>query len=332
MASLPKTMKGVVIEKTGGPDVLQYKTDLPLPNPSSGQILVKNDYIGINFIDTYFRTGLYPPPQYPYMLGRESEGTVVATGEGEMYGLKEGDKVVMLSESTYAEYTAAHAAKAVKVPKDMDPKIGAGALLQGLTALTMIRESYHVNKGDWVLVHAAAGGTGLWLCQLLKAVGANIIGTASTDDKVERAKKAGATHMVNYSHEDVKQKVMELTNNAGCIAVFDGVGKSTFDLSLDCLARKGTLVSFGNASGAVPPVTISRLTPKCAKLLRPALFGYIVTREEFEGYVNELFDFILKEKMDTAIHEVYPLSEVARAHGDLEGRKTSGKLLLDPSK
>jgi len=284
-------------------------------------------------MDSYFRTGLYPAPHFPYMLGRESEGTIAALGpSGEFHGLKEGDKIVCLSEGTYAEYTAAAAAKATKIPKDLPPKIAAGALLQGLTALTMIRESHHVKKGDWVLVHAAAGGTGLWLCQLLKAVGANTIGTASTQEKVDLAKKAGATHVINYSEEDVKKKIDELTNNVGVIAVFDGVGKSTFDLSMDCLARKGSLISFGNASGAVPPLTIARLSAKNVKLTRPTLFNAIATREEFEGYTQELFDFILKDGLDTRIHETYPLSEVARAHNDIEGRKTTGKLLLDPSK
>lgn len=246
--------------------------------------------------------------------------------------MKAGDKVVWMADGGYAEYTCAPAAKAVKLPSDMSPRIAAAALLQGVTALTLVREAHAVKKGDWVLVHAAAGGTGLWLCQLLKSIGANVIGTASTQEKVDLATKAGATHMINYSHEDVKSKVDELTDKKGVIAVFDGVGKSTFDLSLDCLARKGSLISFGNASGAVPPVTISKLSAKNARLMRPTLFGYIVERSEFEGYVKELFDFVLKDKLDVRIHEVYPLSEVARAHDDLEGRRTTGKLLLDPSK
>ncbi|KAI7351403.1 NAD(P)-binding protein [Hortaea werneckii] len=332
MASLPSTMKGVIIEKTGGTEVLQYKTDIPVPSPREGQLLVHNDFVGVNYIDTYFRTGLYPPPSFPYTLGREGCGTVQKSGGGETYGLKEGDKVVWMSEGAYGEYTAAPAAKAAKVPDGMDSKIGAAALLQGLTALTLIREAHHVNKGDWVLVHAAAGGTGLWLCQLLKAVGANTIGTASTPEKIDQAKKAGATHMINYSQEDVKTKVMELTKNQGCIAVFDGVGKSTFDLSMDCLARKGSMISFGNASGAVPPINVARLNAKNARLMRPTLFNYIATREEFEKYTNELFQFILRDKMNVRIHEVYPLSQIAKAHSDLEGRKTTGKLLLDPSK
>jgi NADPH2:quinone reductase len=266
------------------------------------------------------------------MLGRESEGTIVATGPGETFNLQTGDRVVCLSASTYAEYTAAPASSSTKIPDSIPPKIAAGALLQGLTALTLIREAHAVKKGDWVLVHAAAGGTGLWLCQLLKAVGARTIGTASTAEKVELASKAGAEEVINYSHEDVKKRVDALTDGKGVIAVFDGVGKSTFDLSLDCVARKGSLISFGNASGAVPPLAIARLSAKNVRLMRPTLFNFLVTREEFEGYTQELFDFIVKDKMDVRIHETYALSDVARAHGDLEGRRTTGKLLLDPTK
>lgn len=250
-----------------------------------------------------------------------------------MYGVKEGDRVVYLAEAAYAEYTPAPAGKVYKLPTGIETTIGAAAMLQGLTALTMIRQSYHVNAGDWVLVHAVAGGTGLWLVQLLKAVGANIIGTASTEEKIALGRKAGAQHLINYSHEDVKKKVDELTKGQGVIAVFDGVGKSTFDLSLDCLARNGSLVSFGNASGAVPDVKLSRLSAKNAKLMRPTLFVAIATRALFETYTKELFEeFIATDKIDVRIHSTYPLSKVAEAHNDLEGRKTTGKLLLDPSK
>lgn len=190
-----------------------------------------------------------------------------------------------------------------------------------------------MEKGDWVLVQAAAGGTGQWLCALLKIIGAHTIGTASTPEKVALAQQAGAEHVINYvSDPDVEGKVKELTGGRGVVAVFDGVGKSTFDSSLACVALKGTLVSFGNASGAVPPFTIARLAPKNVRLLRPTVNGYISTREELVHYADELFGFIRDEKLDPRIYGVYPLSEVARAHGDLEGRKTTGKLLLDPSK
>ncbi|KAI0879338.1 hypothetical protein GGS24DRAFT_439007 [Hypoxylon argillaceum] len=331
MAPIPSTMKAVYINKTGGTDVLEYKTDVPVPTPIGGSLLVKNDFIGVNFIDTYFRTGLYKAPQFPYTLGREGEGTVVAVGDGDTLGFKVGDRVVYMGEGAYAEFTIARPASTVKVPPSFAPGKAAAALLQGLTALTLVREAHPVQAGDWVLVHAAAGGTGLQLCQLLRAIGAKTIGTVSTPAKAALAAQAGAAHVVNYSHEDVKARVLELTEGAGVAAVFDGVGAATFDLSLECVARKGTVASFGNASGAVPPFAISRLTAKNARLLRPTLFNYVATRDEFTGYTEELFGFIEKDGFDVRVHEVYPLSQVGRAHEDLEGRKTTGKLLLDPS-
>lgn len=195
--------------------------------------------------------------------------------------------------------------------------------------MTLIRESYFVRKGDWILVHAAAGGVGLWLCQLLKAVGAKVIGTASTEEKIKLAKENGAEFMINYSHENWVERVKEITSGEGVAAVFDGVGASTFDGDLQVLARKGTLASFGNASGAVPPFPIAKLSQKNLKILRPTLFNYIATREEFEKYAGELFDFILKDNLNVRM-DVYPLEDVAKAHIDLEGRKTTGKLLLKP--
>lgn len=325
---IPKTMCGVLIEKTGGSEVLQYKTDLPVPTLSAGEVLIKNSFIGINYIDTYFRTGLYPSPK-PEILGREAEGTVADVADsGNLYNIKKGDYVVWMGMSAYAEYSVCKADKVHVVPEAMRKRPGeaAAALLQGLTALTLIREAYAVQKGDWVLVHAAAGGVGLWLCQLLKATGARVIGTASTPEKRDLAKENGAEVVVDYA--DLGPTVQEKTGGAGVAAVFDSVGKSTFDSSLDAVARKGTLVSFGNASGAVPPLTIARLSAKNVKILRPTLFGYIYTREEYEKYAAELFNFIIKDKLNVRIHEVYPLKDVKRAHDDIEGRKTTGKLLL----
>ncbi|KAF1985125.1 NAD(P)-binding protein [Aulographum hederae CBS 113979] len=330
MAPLPSTVAAVQIGKTGGIEVLEYKTDVPVPKPKEGEVLVKNEYIGVNYIDTYFRSGLYPAPSFPYTLGREASGVVTAVGSGNVHNLTVGDRVAYLSTSAYASYTAAPALHTIKIPDEISTQDAAAALLQGLTALTMIREGHHVRKGDFILVHAAAGGVGLWLCQLLRSVGARVIATASTKEKLDLAKKNGAEFLVNYSHEDVKEAVMKHTNGAGCIAVLDGVGKSTFDQSLECVARKGTMVSYGNASGAVPPVTIARLSGKNVKLLRPTLFNYITTRDEFETYSNELFQFVSRDKLDVRVHEVYPLSESARAQEDLEARKTTGKLLLKP--
>jgi NADPH2:quinone reductase len=265
----------------------------------------------------------------PYMLGREAEGTIVSVGpSGNLYDFKISDKVVWMSTDAYAEYSAVPAEKAYLIPSGIKPGVAAAGILQGLTALTLIREAYHVKAGEWVLVHAAAGGVGLWLVQLLRAVGAKVIGTASTPEKIELAKKNGAEFTINYSHESVVEKVKEFTGGVGVAAVFDGVGKATFEDDLQILARKGTLASFGNASGAVPPFAISRLAAKNLKILRPTLFNYLYTREEFEQYAGELFQFILKGDIDVRISEIYPLQEVARAHTDLEGRKTTGKLLL----
>ncbi|KAK8212024.1 hypothetical protein IWZ01DRAFT_434254 [Phyllosticta capitalensis] len=334
--SLPQTMKGVIIEKTGGTEVLQYKTDLPLPVPKDGEVLVKNDVIGINYIDTYFRTGLYPAPSFPYILGREGAGTLV-TASPSLPSYTPGDRVVYMGTGAYAEYTAVPSLHVHKLPASIDSATGCASILQGLTALTLIREAHPVKAGDWVLVHAAAGGVGLWLCQLLKAVGAHTVATASSAEKLELARKAGAEVLVNYAgpegQDAVVKKVKEVTGGAGgagVVAVFDGVGKATFDASLEALARKGSMVSFGNASGAVPPLTIARLSAKNTKLLRPTLFGYMATREEAEHYAQELFAIMEKEKFDVRVHETYPLQDIARAHQDLEGRKTTGKLLLKP--
>jgi NADPH2:quinone reductase len=274
--SIPKTMKGVQISKTGGTEVLEYKTDLPVPVPKEGEVLVKNEFIGINYIDTYFyllfymssilspissnlykltlpsnsyfRTGLYPSP-LPLILGREGEGEVISVGPGgELTGLKKGDRVVWMGTDAYAEYTATSAAKAYAIPSALAPSLASAALLQGLTALTLIREAYHVQKGDWVLVHAAAGGVGLWLVQLLKAVGAKTIGTASTAEKIELAKENGANFMVNYKEEkDFVGKIKEITGGEGVRAVFDSTGKDQFDNDLEVVARNGTVVSYGNS-------------------------------------------------------------------------------------
>lgn len=323
-------MKGVLIEKTGGVEVLDYRTDLPVPTPKEGEILVKNDFIGINFIDTYYRSGLYPSPK-PEILGREGEGTVIATGSGNLHNLKVGDRVVYMGTGAYAEYTATPSAKAHIVPAALEPGIAAAALLQGLTALTLIREAYAVQKDDWVLVHAAAGGVGLWLCQLLRVVGARTIGTASTEEKLELATKNGANVVINYKEEkDFVGKVKEITGGEGVKVVFDSTGKDQFENDLEVVARKGSVISYGNSSGPVPPFAISRLSAKNLKIMRPTLFHFIYTREEFEHWTGELFDFIIKDKLNTRIHGIYPLAEVARAHTDLEGRKTTGKLLLKP--
>ena len=254
-SQIPKTMSGVLVEKTGGTEVLQYKTDLPVPVLKDGEVLVKNEFIGINYIDTYYRSGLYKSNK-PEILGREAAGHVVSLGP-KVSGFAENDRVVWMGAGGYADYSAAPAAKTIKVPEQISLADACAASLQGLTALTLTEESHKVEKGDWVLVLAASGGVGGWLCHILKAKGAHTIATVGSQPKVQVAKDAGAEIVLVEGEDDVKAEIMKRTNNEGVIAVFDGVGKSTFDRSLDVIARKGTVVSFGNASGAVEPFTIA---------------------------------------------------------------------------
>jgi len=323
------TMKAIVVETTGGVEVLQYK-DWPKPSPGPKEILVKNCSIGVNFIDTYHRAGVYPLP-LPFIPGREAAGEVVAVGS-EVTKYKDGDRVVYVSGGSYAEFTALPATAAIALPPNVSYNIGAAALLQGLTALTMVSDGYPVKTGDYVLVHAAAGGVGLLLCQLSKLRGARVIGTVSTEAKANLAKQNGADWVINYSNEneDVVKRVNEITNGLGCHAVFDGVGKATWKTSLDCARRLGTFISFGNASGVVPPISISTLAEKNLKLMRPSLMNYLATPEEMEKWSTELFDLISQGKISFQIHNKYKLADVAIAHNDLEGKKTTGKLLLEP--
>ncbi|KAJ9139221.1 NAD(P)-binding protein [Coniochaeta hoffmannii] len=332
MAPIPKTMAGIVIESTGGPEVLKYKTDLPVPELKEGEVLVRNEYIGVNFIDTYFRTGLYKAP-LPLITGKEAAGTVAAAHPSVASRFPEGTRVGYLADHAYAALTAVPAARVIPLPDGVTTKQAASSLLQGLTALTFIREaaglanSVPQGEGPWVLVHAAAGGVGTWFVQVLSAMGARVIGTASSPEKCEVARGNGAGWTVN-SREDVVAKVKEITGGEGVDVIFDGVGKATFDGDLEMVRRKGTVVMVGNASGAVPPFDILRLGPKNIKLLRPVLFNYITTPEELETYTKELFELISSGKVKVKVHEEYPLKDVARAHSDLEGRKTMGKLIL----
>ncbi|KAL5341637.1 hypothetical protein BJX70DRAFT_386642 [Aspergillus crustosus] len=325
------TMKAIVTSETGSPSVL--KTDLhhPIPTPTEGQLLVKNRISGINYIDIYFRTGLYPSPK-PEILGREAVGTVVSLGPGpNPYNFRVGDRVAWLGTSGYAEYSAVPAAKSVKVPEGISDEDVIAALLSGLTVLTLTRETYEVKRGDVVLLHAAAGGAGFLMTQILKTIGAVVIGTAGGGEKVELVKGLGADYVIDYRSEEGKdwvKKVKEITNGKGVDVVYDSVGKDTWEGSLEAVKRKGTIVWFGNASGPVPPLPLPKLSPKCVKIARPTVFGYIETREEFEHYTNELFELLKSGQLKVKIHKVYPLDQVVQAHTDLVGRKTTGKLLL----
>ncbi|KAG6032201.1 hypothetical protein E4U19_007659 [Claviceps sp. Clav32 group G5] len=322
MPPIPRTMRAIQIAETGGPSILQLK-DVPVPEPSASQVLVKNEFSGVNYIDTYFRTGLYPA-QLPIILGREAAGTVVASQSSQV---PVGTRVVYMGMGTYAQYSAVELSSVIRIPEDLSTEKAVAVYLQGLTAWTLIKEAANVQKGQWVLVHAAAGGVGLLLVQMLRSIGAKVIGTASTEEKRELAKTKGAEWTID-SGEDVVAKVKEITGGHGIDAIFDGVGQATFDADLEMIALKGHLVSFGNASGAVPPVNILKLGAKNVKLVRPVLYGYITERKDLEAYSRELFTLVASGKLDVVIHDVYPLSEVARAHVDIESRKTTGKLLI----
>ncbi|KAL2887095.1 putative quinone oxidoreductase [Ceratocystis lukuohia] len=307
--AIPTTQTAITIPQIGGIDVLQYNTTALVPSLSSGHVIVKNAYAGINYIDTYFRTGLYKAPSYPHTLGREASGIIVQVAP-DVTGFAVGDHVVYMSPGADAQYTAVSEASLVRVPADITLDVAAAAFLQGLTAWTFIRESADVRPGQWALVHAAAGGVGGLLVQLLKSVGAKVVGTASSAEKRELVKELGADVVLDSKASDWVQQVKTATNGHGVDVVFDGVGKATFDGDIDAIARKGTLISFGNA------------------LLRPAVNAYVATREELDKYSGELFTKITQGQLRVPIHKVYPMKEVAQAHTDIESRTTVGKLLL----
>ncbi|CAH0051367.1 unnamed protein product [Clonostachys solani] len=328
--SIP-TQRAVIATTVGGPEVLQYRTEHPVPEPQEGQVLVKNAFSGINFIDTYFRTGLYPSPK-PEILGREASGVIVGLGPGTgESGLNVGDRVVWLGTSGYAEYTAVPAARTIRIPSGVTDEVAVASFMSGLTALTLTQEAYDVKPGDCILLHAAAGSVGYLMTQILKSKGATVIGTVGGPEKVTLVKNLGADHVIDYRSEEGKDWpgiVDEITGGRGVDAVFDSVGKSTWEGSIASVKRKGVIVWFGNASGPIPPLLLSRLSPKCIKIARPTLFGYIATRDEFQHYSSELFQLLSSGELKVSIQKVYPLDKASQAHQDLESRKTVGKLLL----
>ncbi|KAI8390326.1 hypothetical protein BD560DRAFT_319369 [Blakeslea trispora] len=308
--STRNTMRAVFINEHGGADKLVYKEDVPVPQVNNDSVLIKN-----HFIDAF------------NLLFFFSAGEVVEIGSN-VKDLKVGDRVVYLSGSTYAEYTNVNADSVQALTDDISYEEAAAIGIQGLTAWTMVRDGYPVKKGDIILVHAAAGGVGLLLCQMAHHLGAIVIGTVSSEEKAELARQNGATHTIIYTREDVVKRVNEITNNLGCHAVLDGVGKDTFEGSLAVTRRLGTMISFGNATGVVPPVPLSSLTPKSLKLMRPSLNAYVDTREEFVKWWSEVLDLLRKKVIKLHIHKVYDLKDASQAHIDIESRKTTGKLLL----
>ncbi|CCL98150.1 uncharacterized protein FIBRA_00144 [Fibroporia radiculosa] len=338
--SFPETIQAIAIDQNGDVDVLQKKV-VPFPEHVPGNVIVKIQYAGVNFIDTYYRKGLYPAKSFPLVLGMEASGTIVGlpTDEkvlaDEQYKkrmFKIGDKVAVNQSNVHAEYASVSWVRVYPVPESVSLLTAGAALLQGLTALTFVTEAYNVKKGDYVFIHTIAGGLGLLFSQLSKDRGAIVIGTTSTPEKAELAKQHGADHVILYPVENTVDRVLEITNGEGVHVVYDGVGKDTFDNDFKLLRRKGTLVAVGNASGPAPPVAPLRLVEKNLALLRPSFMNYTVTPEETLYYGTELFKLITDGKLKINVFREYPFTTegIREAQSDLTTRsgKTVGKLVI----
>ncbi len=323
------SMQAVHIEQTGGPEVLRLVT-LPDPAPGPGQALIRVEACGVNFIDTYFREGRYPA-QLPYILGQEAAGTVVSVGE-DVNTVIPGDRVAWCGvPGTYATLAVAPADRVLKIPDAVSTRQAAAVILQGMTAHYLTHSTFVPQYGDNVLIHAGAGGTGLLLIQLAKRFGARVITTVSTAEKAALAREAGADHVILYTQEDLVERVKEISERVGLPVVYDSVGKSTFEQSLQCLCSRGLLVLFGGASGAVPPFDLIRLsTMGSLYVTRPTLKDYVRTREELEERARDVFQWVADGSLKVRIGHTYPLAEAAQAHRELESRKTTGKVLLIP--
>lgn len=322
-------MKAIQVQKTGGPEALTL-VDLPIPKPKANEAVVKIAAIGVNFIDVYFREGRYPAP-LPFVDGQEAAGTVSEIGS-EVTTVKPGDRVAYTGViGAYAEYAAVPADRLVHVPDKITDQQAAAAMLQGMTAHYLVNSTYPLKKGETALIHAAAGGVGLLLVQMARNIGAHAIGTVGTEDKAKLAREAGADKAILYTQQDFEVETKRLTENKGVHVVYDGVGKSTFEKGLNVLRPRGYMVLFGGASGAVPPFDPIALSQKGSLFLtRPSLVHYIATRNELEHRSSDVFNMIIAGKLKLRIGHVYKLEEVQQAHRDLEGRKTTGKILLVP--
>ncbi|MBK6796108.1 MAG: quinone oxidoreductase [Acidobacteria bacterium] len=322
-------MKAIVVERCGGPEALVYK-DAVKPVPGAGEALVKLEAIGLNFIDVYHRTGLYPMA-LPFIPGMEAAGVVDAIGEG-VTGLAVGDRVAYaMHPGSYAEYASVAAWKLVTVPDGVDSRQAAAAMLQGMTAHYLVTSVYRLKAGDTALVHAAAGGVGLLLLQMIRKIGARAIGTVSTEAKAVLARQAGADEVILYSSRDFEEETRRITGGKGVQVVYDSVGKDTFLKSLNCLAPRGMLALYGQSSGPVAPFDPGLLAMKGSLFLtRPSLAHYAATREELSWRAGDIFDWIKAGDLDLRIEKTFPLADAAEAHRQLEGRKTTGKVLLIP--
>jgi len=321
----------VRVHKVGGPEVLTYE-DIPVAQPGPGQVKVRNHACGVNFIDTYFRMGMYPSPVgLPFVSGNEGAGEVIAVGPG-VTEVKIGDRVGYVSGlGAYAAERLLPAERAVKLPDNISYEQAAAMMLKGLTVQYLVRQTYKVQKGDNVLIQAAAGGIGLIACQWANHLGANVIGTVGSKEKAELARKHGAHHTILYRNEDFPAKVKEITGGKMCAVVYDGVGKETFPASLDCLKPLGMFVSFGSASGQIEAFNINILQTKGSLFAtRPTLNTYAAKREDLLKMASELFEVVGSGAVKIPVNQKYPLKDAQKAHRDLEGRATTGSTILLP--
>lgn len=322
-------MKVIQVAEVGGPEVLKL-IDLPVPEPKPHEALVQIKAAGVNFIDVYYREGRYPAA-LPFVVGQEAAGVVTSIG-GEVRKVQPGDRVAYTGIlGSYAEYAAVAADRLVKIPDELDFTQAAACMLQGMTAHYLTHSTYPIKQGETVLIHAAAGGVGLLLVQMTKHLGARVIGTAGSAEKADLAREAGAHDVIIYTQQDFENETRRLTGGAGVHVVYDGVGKSTFEKDLNVMRPRGYVVLFGGASGAVPPFDLIKLSQKGSLFVtRPSLHHYISTREELEQRSGDVMQMIISGDLKLRVHKTYPLAEAQQAHRDLEGRKTTGKLLLLP--
>jgi NADPH2:quinone reductase len=324
-----QVMKAIQIHQTGGPEVLTL-ADLPIPTPGPGQVLLKIAATGVNFIEIYFREGRYKAP-LPLIPGSEASGVVEQLGEG-VQGFAVGDHVASVAIlGSYAEYALVPASQLVKVPAALDLKLAAAVILQGMTAHYLSHSSFALKAGDTALIHAAAGGTGQLLVQMAHALGARVIATVSTSAKAELAKAAGADEVILYTESDFEAETKRLTSGRGVDVVYDSVGKTTFEKSLNCLRPRGMMVLFGGSSGAVPPFDLIQLSTRGSLFVtRPTLKDYIATRADLEARANDVFNWVAGGKLKVRAEHVYALNNAAQAQIDIASRNTTGKLLLIP--
>ena len=322
-------MKAIQVKQIGGPEVMEL-VDLPVPQPKPNEALVKIQAVGVNFIDVYNREGRYKNP-VPFVLGQEAAGTVTAVG-GDVRGVAVGDRVAYtLALGSYAEYASVPADRLVKIPAGVNEREAAAVLLQGMTAQYLAYDTWPLKKGETALIHAAAGGVGLLLVQMAHNIGARVIATVSTEEKAKLARAAGADEVILYTQTDFEAETKRLTNGRGVDVVYDSVGKTTFDKGLNLLRPRGLMALYGGSSGPVAPFDPLILTQKGSIFLtRPSLGAYVITSEDLQRRAGAVFDMIREGKLKLRIEHIYPLAEAQRAHRDLEGRKTTGKLLLIP--